>query len=394
VNLLGRAAALLERASPARLEIMIDLSEGQLQQGSFDPALATLAEIEEIAAEIHAERLAVRTVLMQARVEQFKGGGEGSATRAVAAADRAIRTLEPLGDDVGLAHAWRLLMITEVLQGHLEEAAAAAQNVVRHARAAGDTRLAARSAVTIAYVLLHGPTPVPEACARCEELLANVEGDRAVESVLDGTLAVLRAMEGSFDVARDLYRRGQAIAAELGGGLVSHSSSIDSSRVELLAGDLAAAEIELRRDYEALDAIDETYFRSTISAYLAHVLWLAGDPDGALAYSEIAERIGDAEDVLTQVPWRSTRALVLASRGDVEGARLLATQAVDIARSTPQRLLQAEALVGLADVLEATGDHESSGPPLREALTLFEQKGDVVSAGRLRDRIGAAISIA
>jgi len=40
-------------------------------------------------------------------------------------------------------------------------------------------------------------------------------------------------------------------------------------------------------------------------------------------------------------------------------------------------------------VLEVAGDHESAGPPLREALELYEQKGDVVSAQRLRDRIDA-----
>jgi ATP/maltotriose-dependent transcriptional regulator MalT len=223
-----------------------------------------------------------------------------------------------------------------------------------------------------------------------EELVTNVGGDRSMEAVLVGTLAVLRAMEGEFDEARKLYRRGQAIAAELGSGLATDSSSIDTSKVELLAGDPEAAERELRRDYEALAAIDETYFRSTIAAYLAQVLWVRGDLDGALHFSKIAEDIGDAEDVLTQVPWRSARAKVLAARGEADAARRLATEAVDLAAATPQLRLRAEALVDLADVLEATGDRESAGPPLREALRLLEQKGDVVSAGRLRRRVGDA----
>jgi tetratricopeptide (TPR) repeat protein len=197
-------------------------------------------------------------------------------------------------------------------------------------------------------------------------------------------------MEGEFDRARELYRRGQTIADELGSGLVGHSSSIDSSRVELLAGDIAAAERELRRDYDALAAINETYFRSTISAYLAEVLWLAGDADGALRFSEVAEEIGDDDDVLTQVPWRSVRAKVLAARGDVEGARRLAGEAVQLAAGTPQPRLKAEALGSLGDVLDSIGDHESSRPPSREALALYEQKGDLVSAARLRERIGAA----
>ena len=392
VSLLLRASNLLVREALFRLELMIDLAEGLLQQGSFDAATETLAEVRTIAVETGEQRLAVRADLVQAWVEQFRGGSESGVARAIDAAAGAIAVLEPMGDAAGLARAWRLVMVTHVLQGHLDEAASAAERVVLYASELGDQRLSARSAGTIAYILLHGPTPIAEAIPKLELLIANVEGDRTAEAVLVGTLAVLRAMEGEFDGARDLYRRGQEIAAELGSGLVGNSSSIDSSRVELLAGDLAAAERELRRDYDALANINETYFRSTISAYLAEVLWLGGDADGALQFSEVAEEIGDAEDILTQVPLRSVRARVLASRGDVEGARRLAMEAVELAASTPQPHLKAKALENLGDALAAVGDIESSRPPLQEALTLYEQKGDVVSAARVRKRIGVAVA--
>jgi ATP/maltotriose-dependent transcriptional regulator MalT len=232
---------------------------------------------------------------------------------------------------------------------------------------------------------------VTEAIPQLEALIASVEGDRTAEAVLVGSLAVLHAMNGDFETARVLYRRGDAIAAELGSGLVGSSSSLDSSRVERLAGDLAAAERELRRDYDALAVINETYFRSTIAAELATVLWLAGDADGALHFSEVAEEIGDADDLVTQVPWRSARARVLAARGDADTARRLAREAVELAARTPQPHLNAEALDDLAEVLVAVGDVESSGPPFREALALYQQKGDRVSAARLRERIAIAV---
>ncbi|HEV2006966.1 MAG TPA: adenylate/guanylate cyclase domain-containing protein [Candidatus Limnocylindrales bacterium] len=389
VSLLRRAIDVLPREAAFRLELMIDLAEGLLQQGSFDAAGLVLDDVRAIADERDDEPLRVRGDLVRMWMEQFRSGGEGGAARALAAATAAIEVLEPIGDAAGLARAWRLRMVTEVLQGQLEEAGRDAEQVIAYARQAGDTRLSARSAGTIAYVLLHGPTPVEEAIRRCEELVAGVEGDRTAEAVLLGTLGVLRSMLGSFDDARALYRRGQAISAELGSGLVESSSSIDSSRIELLANDIAAAERELRRDYEALTAINETYFRSTIAAYLAQVLWQAGDADGALAFSQVAEEIGDVDDVLTQVPWRSARAKVLASRGEVETAKRLATEAVELAAATPMTHLRADALTDLAEVLGVTGDHESAGPPFWEALELYEQKGDVVSAQRLRERIGA-----
>jgi tetratricopeptide (TPR) repeat protein len=394
VNLLRRAGGVLVRESPFRLELTVDLADGLVQQGAFEAATHVLEDVTTVASEIREERLRIRASVIQAWVDQFRAGGQGTAARAIEDADRAIAALEPLRDAAGLARAWRLRMVTDVLQGHLEQAALAAERVIDLANRVGDLRLASRSAPTIAYILLHGPTPVPEAIRRCEELVVSVQGDRTAEAGIVSTLAVLRAMEGEFAAARELYRRGQTIATELGSGIVSHSSSIDSSRVELLAGDLGAVERELRRDYDALTAIDETYFRSTIAAYLAQVLWLAGDADEAHRFTTVAEQLGDVDDVLTQVPWRSARAKILASRGDADSARRLAAEAVQLAAATSQIRLKAEALEDLADVLEAIGDGESSGPPLREALTLFAQKGDVVSTDRVRRRIGDATPIA
>jgi class 3 adenylate cyclase/tetratricopeptide (TPR) repeat protein len=383
-NLLRRASAVLPRESAVRLEIMLDLAEAYLQEGAFESATTTLRETAEIAVENGDDRLGVRARLSQALVDQYRGG---EVSRALEAAREAIRALEPIGDDAGLARAWRVVMLVEGLRGELDAAAEHADRVIKYARSAGDARLAARSAGTIAHVLMRGPIPVSEAIPRCQDLINSVVGDRTAESVLISALAVLRAMQGEFDDARRLYRHGQAIGAELGAGLATNSSSIDTFVVEVLAGDFDAAEQDLRRDYEALAAIDETFFRSTIAANLARVQWMRADPDSALEYSRIAEAIGDPEDVDTQVPWRSARAKVLASRGASDEARMLAMDAVRLAANTKLIRMHAEALVDLAEVHEIIGDIESSGPPLREALRLFELKGDLVSSEAIRARL-------
>ncbi|MCI0581542.1 MAG: hypothetical protein L0227_01400 [Chloroflexi bacterium] len=284
--------------------------------------------------------------------------------------------------------------MSEIIQGHLARASDATERVVEHASAIGDVRLVSRTAPPIAYVLLHGPTPVEHAVALCDELLANVRGDRKVEAVIFSTLAVLRAMRGEFDEARDLYRRGLEMLTELGAGTDAASTSIDAHRVELLAGDLEAAERELRRDYDVLTELNESYFRSTIAANLANVRWLQGDASDALRFSEIAEQIADDDDVLAQVPWRIARAAVLAGDGDAPTARGLADAAVELARATELPLLQADALVGQARVLAALEARESSEPPLREALMLYERKGDRVSAAAVRRLLGEAVEVA
>lgn len=391
-NLLRRAVDLLVRDAPSRLELMIDLGEAHMQQGEFDAAAAVLDEAMAIADETDEERYAVRASLIRVAVDQFRSGGDGSATRAIEAAGRAISVLEPIGDDAGLARAWRLIMVTQSAQGQLDEATRAAERVIDHAGRAGDARIAARSAAMIAYLLLHGSMPARDAIGKCQELLARVVGDRAAQAGIQSALAILHAMEGDVESARSLYRQSYAVLTELGAGIVTITSSIDSSQVERLAGDLGAAEQELRRDFDALSAINESYFRSTIAAFLAQVLWAAGDAGEALRFTEVAEELGDADDVLTQVPWRGVRAKILASRGDVKAARRLAEDAVELAGATSDPRLRADALVDLADVLEAIGDAESSGPPLREALDLFVRKGDLVSAGRLRERIEAVLA--
>ena len=383
-SLLKRSVDLLPPDSAFRLELLVDLGETYAQTGRFDEAAGVLDDAIAQAQRAVDARLEVRARLERAQVDRFRGV-DGAMARAAQAAQEAIATLEPLGDNAGLARAWRTLVLVEVLQGRLARASEATDKVIRHARAAGDTRIASRAAPGIAYILLHGPTPVESAIPQCEALLVSVSGDRKTEAVIDSTLAVLRAMSGDFAAARDLYRRGQVMLDELGGGIDAASTSLDSHRVEVLAGDLVTAELELRRDYDNLLAIEETFFRSTISAHLAYVRWLAGDLDDAITFSETAEAIGEADDAELGTLWRIARSLALASRGDVERSRALAQEAVALAKTTERPVLQAQALVALGQVHRQIGDpEEESGPPLREALTLFEIKGDDVSAAGIR----------
>ena len=388
VNLLRRSISLLPATSDFRLELMVDLGDANLQQGDFDAAANVLDETMAIADEAGQERYAVRAAVLKVSVDQFRTGGEGGQARAMDVAARSIAALERLGDAAGLARAWRLVMYAEGNQGHVDEASAAAARVIEYAGQAGDRRLASRSAPPIVAFLLHGPATVAAAVAKCEELLDITQGDRKAEAGIVSTLAVLRAMQGRFDEARALYRRGQVTLAELGTGIDAHSTSIDSARVERLAGDPRTAELELRRDYGALEAIGESYLRSSVAASLAEVLFLNGDLVGANAYTEITEQIADPDDVEPQVKWRMVRARVLAANDAPVSAVRLATEGVNLAAATSDHLLRADALTDLGAVYLAVGDRESSGPPLREALDLYEQKGDVVSAERLREQIG------
>ena len=155
----------------------------------------------------------------------------------------------------------------------------------------------------------------------------------------------------------------------------------------MLAGDLAAAERELRRDDEALAAIGEQYFRSTIAGLLAQVLVAQGRLPEASEYAAICQELASGDDLWSQVLWRTARARIEAHAGDLAAAERLAAEAVELADSTVDIELAADARVGQADVLVRGAEPEAAAAPLREALQRYDQKGDVVLAARVRERL-------
>ena len=383
ISLLSRATGVLPPSSTDRVEILIDLGEAQTAAGAFPDATGTLDQAREIATRLEDDRLSARAAVVRLVLELYTSSGEGASSRAIDQALHLVAALERHGDDAALARAWRIIMGAQFTLGRLEEAAEAADKVVTYATQAGDQRLAARSAPAIAYLMVHGPTPVSEAIVRTGEVLTTVKGDRKNEAIVRNALAQLLAMDARYEDARRSYREAQAILGELGSTLEAFSTSIEASRVELLAGDLAAAEAELRRDDAALAAIDERYFRSTVAAILANVLWLRGDASGAQSYSELAEAIADSDDVWSQLAWRTARARTLAASGHRDEARRLAAEAVALTDHTQEIELRADALAALAEVASRVGRPDEAERALAEARDLYTRKGDRASLALL-----------
>ena len=166
---------------------------------------------------------------------------------------------------------------------------------------------------------------------------------------------------------------------DLGSNVLAASLSLDSHAVELLAGDPAAAEHELRRDYEALDRMGEKYLLSTIAGLLAQVLCAQGRYEEANEMCMITASVAAEDDAQSQALWRSVRAKVLARRpDDAEHAVALAREAVEILRSTDAIVWQADALVDLAETLAAIHDEAGAERALAEAAALYELKGSSV----------------
>src|SRR5919198_342839 len=233
----------------------------------------------------------------------------------------------------------------------------------------------------------HGPTPVPEAIAHCQEILGQRLGDRRLEGILMRLLAPLHAMVGDFDEARALYGRARATFDDVGATILTATVSLDAALVEMLAGNPEAAERELRRDYEVLERLRETYIRPTVAAFLARVLLAQGRSDEAEPFAATAEEVAADDDLISQALWRSVRASLLASGGRFEDAVEVANAAVGLLRATDGVLKQADALVVVAEVLMMAA--RVAEPALVDRHAAAGSRGGQV--GRLREEVAAAL---
>ena len=167
---------------------------------------------------------------------------------------------------------------------------------------------------------------------RCSELLAEAPGSPTFEAGIATTLAGLRAMEGTFAEARRLYADSIAVYQEFGLRFRRAARAIFGAQIETFAGDLSAAEQELRIGYSMLEEMGESGVRSVLAGLLAD------DPVGAEGQDLEAERFVDITrdtasetDVMPQVLWRRSLARTTARRGDRATAEELARSAVALA---------------------------------------------------------------
>jgi class 3 adenylate cyclase/tetratricopeptide (TPR) repeat protein len=383
-NLLHRAAALLPAAAPRRTELLLELGSALVLAGEFEQAEAVLTEAIEKAGSTRNRRLELHAQLERAFLRSLTGP-EDSVEKLRRISERAIPQLESLGDDLGLAKAWRRIADVHWMTNCWNEQERALERALVHAERAGDAREAAGALMRIALALYYGPVPAPVAIHRAEEILDRARGTRAVESTFIVSLAGLHAMSGRFDEARELFARGRAIVDELGLKVWLAGFSLVASDIEMLAGDPGAAEAHLRGGYEALHGMGDRGLLSTVAAALARAIYAQGRYEEAERFTEISEDLDGRTNIASQIGWRATRGKVLAHRRDFEQAESLAREAVAIAERTDDLAQRGRALLDLAEVLELAHRNEEATQLVETALDLFEQKGNVVVAEETRE---------
>jgi class 3 adenylate cyclase/tetratricopeptide (TPR) repeat protein len=391
VNLLARATTLLNEQHPIRLQALPQLGSALMRTGDFSRADGVLGEALAGAAAAGDKRLELRTLIEREFFRAFTDPGS-STEDIIRVAETTIPLLEELNDELGLAKAWWLRSEADAIAGSWAARTEALERALVHARRASDRREVSSIVGQLARALAYGPTPVPEAIRRCEELSESVRGDVEVRAGIASTLAALHARLGQFEQARTLAEEARAIYEELGLRYrLAGEHAFASGSIELLAGNAAAAVRELRWGYDALEQMGERGTRSTLAAFLAEALVEQGEYREAIEFSRISEETGAAADIVTQAVWRAARAGALAQMGDVSNAELLAQEAVSLAAGTDFLDLHGTTLLVLANVLRVAGDPDAAPPLVERARQAFDRKGNLVSEAKAAALLGARV---
>ncbi len=298
-------------------------------------------------------------------------------------ADDCSAIFERLGDDRGLALAWRLRGAGSWEEGNAAGDEVALARALEHARRAGSHWEETSIILNLSVDLYWGPTPVSDAIRWCDDILARAPDDRAIEMAIAHALAHMHARLGDFELARSLAARCLEIANESGQRTDAAVLTEVAADVETLAGDHDAAERILAEGCAWHVAMGKKHF--TLEALHAMAQVACGRPV-------------DVERLAGMVAGRSpqTRALLetaLASAhlsaGRLADAEQQARSAVDYLATTDFVTFHANSALLLGDVLEAAGRHAEADVAFQAALDLYRQKGSLVSVKTAAARLAS-----
>ena len=388
------------REATARLSTALEL-------GIADPRVRARVQAELGNLYFESARLAESDALLTASLEAAIGLGEqGLAARAlvqrtnqrlasdplvssveiIPIAEEAVRTLEQLADPLGLAMAEQLLGHALHREGRSVESHAALERALAHAEAVGDQVIRRHIIGRVSRNLVDGPTPAGEAIDRLEKLRSAHRNDPVLDAGVRSCLAGVLAMAGRFDEAREHIRAlDQAVQTDF-----SLQSRYAVAEAMERAGDLASTERELTAVFLALrDArgAGPEARALRVAAALALVLCDQGRWDEAAAYLVYGEEVDGDEPVQGKVYsiFRfAARGRLAAQRGEFAEALGLVRQAVEVAERSSWLNFRARVWLALAEVTRAAGRTAEADTAVATALALYEQKGNVAAAARLR----------
>jgi DNA-binding SARP family transcriptional activator/tetratricopeptide (TPR) repeat protein len=376
-NLLSRSTSLLEANEVVRRDLLTELGLVFWRAGDVEGAKREFERTIDASVSERDRRAELRARIELANL-RLRRAHEAGAEELLELADEAIPMLERFDDDRALGRIWYVLASTYGgLYCQYGKSEAAAERALHHFRKSDWPLVPCLQ--ELAACLYYGPTPVPEAIRRCQALL--VETDRGGEAQVLMYLAGLEAMAGNFDTGRTLALRALRIYEELAWTVnVWTNHAPMAADIELLGEDFVEAERLVGQSCKKLKDWGLRAQLATQAAQLGEALYGQGRDDEALSWSEVAESCTASYDASAQFSWRALRAKVLARRGILDDAEVLAHEAVMHAAATDSVSQHGRVHLAYAEVLRLDGRIGEAVHSIDEAILLLEAKENVAAS--------------
>jgi class 3 adenylate cyclase/tetratricopeptide (TPR) repeat protein len=384
-SLLRRALALLPVGHAARLDVLPEYYLALLEVTDWQEARAVVAELRESPderANAYARMFEGELELVSVRSPSYSFADLDEVTAS------SVQALERLGDERGLAYAFRIEAFSRWAALRFAESIEKFEMVAEIAERAGMRYLEDEARRRIALAHLMGPRPIPETIARLEQFAAEYADRPLLLVTIQGALARALASSGDIERAREL-QDSEEVFIEAGMELEASSAYNTRAWVARCAGDVEEQARIFRAMVERLEELNDRAYLSTTYMELGTCLAQLGRDDEAQGALERARDLTSPDDMVDVVGIAALDALLKAHRGEIEKAQELARDAVARIDETDNVELQLRTRQIAADALQLTGRSDEARSLLQESVDLAEQYGHVTAAQFARERLAA-----
>jgi class 3 adenylate cyclase/tetratricopeptide (TPR) repeat protein len=382
VNLLERAARLLGDHDEDPAELLTELGTCLGKAGRLADADDVLDRAIAAARRTGDRRSELRALIVREQLRSFSAETGPDAYTQVAA--DAIPELEQLGDDLGLAKAWRLVSSADAMACRWTARADALERALEYANGVPDAPQERSSLIAVlTQALYYGPSHVSTTIDRYRTFLADAEGDPALRAAVLAHAGGLLAMRGEFDEAHRFYDESTRSHEELGLSFRRAVVSLVGAEIATLEGDVEEADRRLVAGIETLEAIGARGERAALVAVRADLLCATGRDEEAERLAELTAELVEADDVLVHTLRLAVLARLQARRGEVAAGLDRAREALDAAEATDFPTLKATAFITSSEVSRLAGDAAAARVALESARDVYKRKGNRVAAERV-----------
>src|ERR1022692_2507281 len=385
-DLLGRAAALLPLRSPHRLALVPNLGAALADSGRAEESEALLAEGISQARAVGSEREALRATVQLLSNRIYGSSTEAEIDSSAVEARRALDAFAVLNDGVGMAEAAIALDNLAFVRGRIAEAQLWASEALRHALDAGRPREATQGAGDLLGFAIVGPLPFDEFPATALGLPSR--GEPMSDSVSHALMAVAALAAGDHGGFQEHQGRWRDLLDRHGLAWLAAAQALEIAVVEMSVGKAEAAERRIREAREFFVAIGNLWYISIADEFLCEAVGAQDRPREFL-------RLADAFAATVLVTDRENlikRQLVLARahllRESPVEAEIAARRGLELVEQTDLVLDHADALLMLADVLDALDRGDDAAIARGEALMKLRAKGNLAAVARLTSEGG------